>query len=149
VRCQPRKVSGWMFTRTSRHQNMWLRITIISRVESWARLHLALLEQGELFAQEEVLGSQCAARPRSEHDQMDEIARDGGQRIEAVCQQLEDGARHERSASHVTRRYATAKWRLDEISADVGGSRILCSISKATGAQPRYGQAAARYNDRV
>ena len=84
-----------------------------------------------------------------EHDQRDEIARDGGQRIEAVCQQLEDGARHERSASHVTRRYATANWRLDEISADVGGSLILCSISKATGAQPRYGQAAARYNDRV
>jgi hypothetical protein len=83
-----------------------------------AWLHLALLEQGELFAQEEVLGSQCAARPRSEHDQMDEIARDGGQGGEAVCQRSKDGARHERSASNVTRRYASANWRLDEISAD-------------------------------
>ena len=31
-----------------------------------------------------------------------------GQRVEAVRQELEDGARHERSALHVTRRYATA-----------------------------------------
>jgi len=37
---------------------------------------------------------------------------------EAVCKRLEDGAEHERSALHVTRRYATANWRLDEISAD-------------------------------
>jgi hypothetical protein len=49
---------------------------------------------------------------------MDEIARDGGQGGEAVCQRSKDGAWHERSASHVTRRYATANWRLDEISAD-------------------------------
>jgi hypothetical protein len=39
--------------------------------------HLALLEQGELFAQEEVLGSQCAARPGNEHQETDEIAGDG------------------------------------------------------------------------
>jgi len=31
-------------------------------------LDLALLEQGELFAQEEVLGSQCAARPANERE---------------------------------------------------------------------------------
>jgi hypothetical protein len=31
---------------------------------------------------------------------------------------LEDGAGHERSALHVTRRYATANWRPGEISAD-------------------------------
>src|SRR5215472_7042267 len=44
---------------------------------------------------------------------MDDIARDGGQRREAMSQQLEDGAghEHERSALHVTRRYATANWR--------------------------------------
>jgi hypothetical protein len=47
-------------------------------------LHLPLLEQGELFAQEEVLGSQCAARPGNEHEETDEIARDGGQRPEAM-----------------------------------------------------------------
>ena len=40
-------------------------------------LHLPLLEQGELFTQEDVLGSQCAARPRNEHEEVDEIARDG------------------------------------------------------------------------
>src|SRR5262245_45847021 len=43
---------------------------------------------------------------------MDEIARDGGQRGEAVCQRLEDGAGHERPALHVTRRYVTANCRL-------------------------------------
>ena len=81
-------------------------------------LELALLEQGELLAQEEVLGSQCAARPGNEHEETDEITRDEGQRVEAVCQQFEDGAGHERSALHVTRRYATANWRPGEISAD-------------------------------
>jgi hypothetical protein len=40
------------------------------------RFHLALLKQRELFAQEEVLGSQCAARPENEHEETDEIARD-------------------------------------------------------------------------
>ena len=81
-------------------------------------LQLALLEQGELFAQEEVLGSQCAARPGNEHEETDEIAHHEGQR----GQQLEDGAGHERSALHVTRRYATANWRPGEISADHKGS---------------------------
>jgi hypothetical protein len=38
-------------------------------------LHLALLKQGKLFAQEEVLGSECAARPGNEDEQVDEIAR--------------------------------------------------------------------------
>ena len=56
-------------------------------------LELALLEQGELFAQEKVLGSQCAARPGSEQQETDEITSDEGQRVEAVCQQLEDGGR--------------------------------------------------------
>ena len=36
-----------------------------------------LLKQGELFAQIEVLGCQCAARPRTEHEEADEIARNG------------------------------------------------------------------------
>jgi hypothetical protein len=39
--------------------------------------HLALLKQGELFAQIEVLGCQCAARPRTEHEEADEIAHNG------------------------------------------------------------------------
>ena len=47
-------------------------------------LQLPLLEQGELLAQEEVLGSECAARPGNEHEETDEIARDGGQRPEAM-----------------------------------------------------------------
>jgi hypothetical protein len=38
-------------------------------------LHLPFLEQGKLFAQEEVLGSECAARPGNEDE--DEIARYG------------------------------------------------------------------------
>src|SRR5215469_1826998 len=48
-------------------------------------LDFALLEQGELLAQEEVLGSQCAAGPGNEHEDTDEITRDEGQRVEAVC----------------------------------------------------------------
>ena len=43
-------------------------------------LHVALLEQRELFSQEEVLGCQCAARPRNKHEEMDEITRNGRQR---------------------------------------------------------------------
>ena len=60
--------------------------------------HLVLLKQRERLGQEEVLGCQCAARPGSEHEKTDEITRDEGQSVEAVCQQLEDGAGHERSA---------------------------------------------------
>ena len=41
------------------------------------RFHVALLKQRELFAQKEVLGSQCAARPGNEHEETDEIAGDG------------------------------------------------------------------------
>jgi len=37
-------------------------------------LYLPLLEQGELFAQEQVLGSQCAAGPGNQHEETDEIA---------------------------------------------------------------------------
>jgi hypothetical protein len=44
-----------------------------------------------------------------------------------VCQQLEDGAGHEHSALHVTRRYATANWRPGEISADHSQSSAACS----------------------
>ena len=58
-------------------------------------LHLALLEQGELFTQEEVLGCQRAARPRNEHQETDEITCDEGQRGEAVYQRLKDGAGNE------------------------------------------------------
>ena len=47
-------------------------------------LCLPLLEQGELFAQEEILASQCAAGPGNEHEETNEIARDGGQRPEAM-----------------------------------------------------------------
>jgi hypothetical protein len=72
---------------------------------------LALLKQRELFAQIEVLGCQCAARPRTEHEEANEIVRDGRQRGEAVYQRSEDGAGHERLVLHVTRRYVTANWR--------------------------------------
>jgi hypothetical protein len=58
-------------------------------------LHLALLEQGELFAQEEVLGCECAARPKKQAKEMDEIAGDGVQRREVVGQLSENGAGHE------------------------------------------------------
>src|SRR5215472_15507654 len=37
---------------------------------------------------DEVLGCQCAARPGNEHEETDEIACDGRQRGEAVCQRL-------------------------------------------------------------
>jgi len=40
-------------------------------------LDVALLEQGELFAQEEVLGSRCAAGPGNDQEETDEIASDG------------------------------------------------------------------------
>ena len=88
MRCQRRKVSGWTFTKSvtpGEHapQNYHNQPSgIIGAV--W--LHLPLLEQGKLFAQEEVLGSECAARPGNEHEEMDEIARYGRQRREALCQ---------------------------------------------------------------
>ena len=81
-------------------------------------LDLALLEQGELFSQEEVLRSPCAGRPGNRQEETDEIAGDEGQGSEAVCQQSEDGAGQERSALQVTRRYATDTWRPGELSAD-------------------------------
>ena len=70
-------------------------------------LQLPLLEQRELFSQEEVLGCQRAARPRNENEEMNEIAHNGRQRREAMCQRLEDGTGHKRLALHVTRRYGT------------------------------------------
>src|SRR5215813_7239712 len=81
-------------------------------------LHLPLLEQNELLTQEEVLGCQRAARPRNEYEEMDEIARYGRQRREALCQRSKDGAGHKRPALHVTRLYVMANWRLNGISAD-------------------------------
>jgi len=81
-------------------------------------LHLALLEQRELFTQEEVLGCQRAARPRNEYEEMDEIARYGRHRREALCQRSKDVAGHEHPALHVTRLYVNANWRLTGISAD-------------------------------
>src|SRR6516165_2480933 len=42
LRCQRRKVSGLTFTKASRHENMRPRMTILSRVESWARCGLTL-----------------------------------------------------------------------------------------------------------
>ena len=53
--------------------------------------HPALLKQGELFSQIEVLGCQCTARPHTEHKEADAIVRDGQQRGEAVCQRSENG----------------------------------------------------------
>ena len=41
-------------------------------------LHLPFVEQGKLFAQGEVLGCQCAARPGTEDEEVDEIARSLG-----------------------------------------------------------------------
>src|SRR5215471_10696080 len=55
-----------------------------------AWLHLPLLKQREPFSQIQVLGCKCAARPRSEHEETDEIVRDGRQRGEAVSQGTED-----------------------------------------------------------
>src|SRR5215471_3840505 len=49
-------------------------------------LHFPLLKQGKLFAQEEVLGSECAARPGNEDQEVDEIARYGRQRRETLGQ---------------------------------------------------------------
>ena len=54
-----------------------------------------------------IAGIHFTARPGNEHKETEEIAGNPGQRVEAVRQQLEEGARHERSALHVTRRYAT------------------------------------------
>ena len=90
-------------------------------------LDLALLEQRELFSQEEVLGCQCAARPQNENEETDKIARNERQRREAVCQRSEDGAGHKRVALHVTRCYVASNWRLNGIYADhrsvLGGDR--------------------------
>ena len=84
--------------------------------------HPALLEQSELFAQEKILGSQCAARPGNEHEETEEIAGEPEQRVEAVRQQLKNGARHERLTLHVTRRYAAANWAGTEFLRTTGQS---------------------------
>src|SRR5262249_61907817 len=68
-------------------------------------LHLPLLEQGELLTQEEVFSCQRAARSRNEYEEMDEIARYGRQRRDALCQRSKDGPRHERPALHATLLY--------------------------------------------
>jgi hypothetical protein len=103
------------------------RITMTSRVGHRTGLASpsALETAPAVFAQEEVLGCQCAARPRNEYEETDGIARDGGQRREAVCQQWEDGAGLERPALPVTEHYATANWRLDRYFADHTGSACL------------------------
>ena len=49
--------------------------------------HLPLLEQNELFAQEKILGSQCAARSGNEHEETEEIAGDDGQRVESAMKE--------------------------------------------------------------
>ena len=100
MRCQRTKVSGWTFhqgvtpgeqaTQNYHHQPSG----IIGAV--W--LHFPLLKQSKLFAQEEVLGSECAARPANEDQEVDEITRYGRQRREAVCQRPEDGVGHEHPA---------------------------------------------------
>ena len=53
-------------------------------------LHLPLLKQGKLFAQKEVLGSECAARPGDKDEEVDEIARYGRQRRVALGQRSKD-----------------------------------------------------------
>jgi hypothetical protein len=73
-----------------------------------ACLHLPLLKQRELFSQIQVLGCQCAARPRREHEETDEIVRYERQRGEAVSQRTEDETGHKCLASHFTRRYVSA-----------------------------------------
>jgi hypothetical protein len=56
---------------------MRLRMTVMPRrIVDPVWLQLVLSEQGELFSQEEVLGSQCAARPGNEQEETDEIAGD-------------------------------------------------------------------------
>ena len=86
MRCQRWKVSGLRLTRAPRHENMRSQnhhdqsSGVMGRV--W--FHVALLEQGELFAQKEVLGLPVPARPGNQHDKTNEIAGDGGQRPEAV-----------------------------------------------------------------
>jgi hypothetical protein len=48
-------------------------------VESSARCGFTFrsLKQSELFAQEDVLGSECAARPGNEYEEVEEIERYG------------------------------------------------------------------------
>ena len=92
MRCQRTKVSGWTFHQgvtpgeqaTQNYHNQ--PSVIIGAV--W--LHFPLLKQSKLFAQEEVLGSECAARPGNEDEEVDEIARYGRQRREALCQRSKD-----------------------------------------------------------
>jgi DNA-binding CsgD family transcriptional regulator len=66
-------------------------------------LQLALLEQGELFAQEEVFGSHCAARPGTEHEETDESSGDEGHTVPSshksglrreIVEQFKRHARH-------------------------------------------------------
>ena len=59
MRCQRMKVSGWTFTRASRHANRRPRITILRRVESLARCGYALGKGRVAYARR---GSRLPAR---------------------------------------------------------------------------------------
>jgi hypothetical protein len=78
-----------------------------------------------LFSQIEVLGCKCAARKHTEHEETNEIVRDGRQRGEAVFQGSEDETGYKCLASHVTRRSVTANWRANRIFADHGHLKRL------------------------
>ena len=93
-------VSAWTFTSAPRHGNMRLSIAVIQRVESLARRGLSLRswKSAQLFAKEEVLGSQSATGMRRKENQADQINHDRRDCSEAVCNGSDQRkAWHERS----------------------------------------------------
>jgi hypothetical protein len=96
------KVSGWTFTRTSRHENVRPRITITSRVESWARCGFTLRSWNKASCLRKKRFSAASSRRDRETSTRrrtrSQATKDS--RVEAVCQQMEEGAGHERCAEH-------------------------------------------------
>jgi hypothetical protein len=72
-------VSGLTFTRASCHANRRPRITIISRVESFARCGFTLRSwnRASCFTQERFSAASARRDRENEYEEMDEIARYG------------------------------------------------------------------------
>jgi len=101
LRCHRINVSGLTTTKALRQSNHWLRKLINQRVESSARW-IALLEQGQLFAQKQVLGLHGApgsARPCDQSKRIPKHAMRCPDQMPGRLQPLNQEA-HERTGSH-------------------------------------------------
>ena len=100
-------VSGFTLSSVSRHGNIRLRVAINQRSASSARrgLTFLFLKERQLFAKEEILRGKSAMGTGREENELDQVDQDRGCREETVLDSSHNEYGHERSGSHVTRRY--------------------------------------------